>query len=195
MSFRPPSFVSPTSALTDRTSSLPGCAIVHRTTASSAVPTDSVFVRTIGDSIVPSSCTCVDPASLPNALPTKTAPATFSRNRLPLVREDRRDPGSDVLAARDRRVSDAHTGNVGDRVQRPGLPGARLDAQIPRPRPVLGGSPGRHRQRHGAATTSSMPVALAMSIDIDLRPARPYRLLWALISILDPTPGRVQLQT
>ena len=31
----------------------------------------------------PSSSTCVDPASLPNALPTKTAPGTFSRKRLP----------------------------------------------------------------------------------------------------------------
>ena len=37
----------------------------------------------IGVSIVPSSRTWVDPASLPNALPTKTAPATFSRKRLP----------------------------------------------------------------------------------------------------------------
>src|SRR2546426_7001559 len=33
--------------------------------------------------MVPSSVTCVDPASLPNALPTNTAPATFSWNRLP----------------------------------------------------------------------------------------------------------------
>ena len=83
MSFRAPSFVSPTSALTERTFSLPGCAIVQRTTASTAVPTASVLVSTIGDSIVPSSCTCVEPASLPKALPTKTAPATLSRNRLP----------------------------------------------------------------------------------------------------------------
>jgi hypothetical protein len=78
MSFKPPSFVSPTTALTDRTFSLPGCASVQRTTASTAVPTDSVLVRTIGVSIVPSSCTCVDPASLPKAFPTNTAPATFS---------------------------------------------------------------------------------------------------------------------
>ena len=48
-----------------------------------AVPTLSVLVRTIGVSIVPSSLTCVDPASLPNALPTNTAPATLSWKTLP----------------------------------------------------------------------------------------------------------------
>ena len=63
--------------------SLPGCASVHLTTASTATPTPSVLVSTIGDSIVPSSCTCVEPANLPKALPTNTAPGTFSRNRLP----------------------------------------------------------------------------------------------------------------
>ena len=83
MSFSPPSFVSPTSALTERTFSLPGRPIVQRTIASTATPTPSVLVRTIGDSIVPSSCTCVEPASLPKAFPTKTAPGTFSRKRLP----------------------------------------------------------------------------------------------------------------
>lgn len=67
MSLRRPSLVSPTSAFTDLTSSLPGCASVHSTTASSAVPTESVLVRTMGVSIVPSSRTCVDPASLPKA--------------------------------------------------------------------------------------------------------------------------------
>ena len=38
----------------------------------------------IGVSISPSSFTCVDPASFPNALPINTAPGTFSRNRFPL---------------------------------------------------------------------------------------------------------------
>ena len=78
MSFSPPSLVSPTSGFTERTSSFPGCATVYRATASTAVPTLSVLVRTMGVSIVPSSATCVDPASLPNALPTNTAPATLS---------------------------------------------------------------------------------------------------------------------
>ena len=78
MSFSPPSFVSPTSAFTERTWSLPASASVYRTTASIAIPTLSVFVSTIGVSMVPSSLTCVDPASLPNAFPTKTAPATLS---------------------------------------------------------------------------------------------------------------------
>ena len=70
--------VSPTSAFTDRTRSLPGCASVQATTASTAMPTESVLVRTIGVSMVPSSRTCVEPASFPKAFPTNTAPATFS---------------------------------------------------------------------------------------------------------------------
>src|SRR5262249_61539820 len=46
MSLSPPSLVSPTSALTDRTCSLPGCASVYATTPSTAVPTLSVLVST-----------------------------------------------------------------------------------------------------------------------------------------------------
>ena len=48
-----------------------------------AAPTLSVLVSAIGVSIVPSSSTCVEPASLPNALPTNTAPGTLSWNTLP----------------------------------------------------------------------------------------------------------------
>ena len=82
MSLRPPSFVSPTTAFTLRTSSLPFQDNTSATTPSIAAPTESVFVRTIGDSMVPSSRTCVVPASLPNALPTNTPPATLSRKTL-----------------------------------------------------------------------------------------------------------------
>jgi hypothetical protein len=78
MSFNPPSLVSPTSAFTDRTLSLPGCASVQRTSPSTTAPTLKVLVNAIGVSMVPSSSTCVEPASLPNALPTKTAPGTLS---------------------------------------------------------------------------------------------------------------------
>jgi hypothetical protein len=53
------------------------------TTASTAVPTARALVNTMGVSTVPSSCTRVEPASFPRALPTKTAPATLSWNRLP----------------------------------------------------------------------------------------------------------------
>src|ERR1019366_815448 len=51
--------------------------------ASATRGTLNVDVRRIGVSISPSSSTWVEPASLPKALPTKTAPGTFSRNRLP----------------------------------------------------------------------------------------------------------------
>ena len=46
-------------------------------------PTLSVLVNAIGVSMVPNSSTCVEPANLPNALPTNTAPATLSWNTLP----------------------------------------------------------------------------------------------------------------
>ncbi len=83
MSFRAPSLVSPTSALTERTSSLPGWSSVQSMAPARPAATLSVLVRMMGVSMVPSSCTCSAPASLPNALPTKTAPATLSWNRLP----------------------------------------------------------------------------------------------------------------
>src|SRR5688572_25327284 len=51
--------------------------------ASATRGTFRVDVSAIGDSISPSSSICVDPISFPNPLPTKTAPGTFSRKRLP----------------------------------------------------------------------------------------------------------------
>ena len=47
-------------------------------TLTDAGGTFSVAVSRIGDSISPSSFTCVEPISLPNPLPTYTAPGTFS---------------------------------------------------------------------------------------------------------------------
>src|SRR5579862_2421518 len=43
----------------------------------------NVDVSKTGVSISPSSSTCVEPMIFPNALPTNTAPGTFSRKRLP----------------------------------------------------------------------------------------------------------------
>src|SRR5262249_10061497 len=64
-------------------SPLPACPSVHATPASTAVPTESVFVRTIGVSRFPSSRTCRKPAAFPKPLPTKTAAGAFSRKTLP----------------------------------------------------------------------------------------------------------------
>jgi hypothetical protein len=69
--------VSPTTALTDRTCSLPARERVQPTTASIAVPTASVLVRTIGVSMFPSSRTCRKPAALPKPFPTNTAAGTL----------------------------------------------------------------------------------------------------------------------
>ena len=51
--------------------------------ASAACGTQSVQASRIVVSISPNSFTCVEPASLRNALPAKTVPGTVSRNRLP----------------------------------------------------------------------------------------------------------------
>ncbi len=139
MSFRPPSLVSPTSAFTDRTFSLPGWASVQRTMASTATPTASVLVRTIGDSMVPSSCTCVDPASLPKALPTKTAPATFSTKEIPGVGKDCGHAGPHGVSRHQGRVADANAGDIRDGVERPRAAGAGLDAEVTRARTALRG--------------------------------------------------------
>ena len=62
-------------------SSFPGNPSTCVTTARAASQTESVFVSTIGVSIVPSSTTWVEPASLPKAFPIWTAPGTFSWKR------------------------------------------------------------------------------------------------------------------
>ena len=97
-----------------------------------ATPTLRVLVSTTGVSIVPSSSTCVEPASLPKALPTNTAPGTLSWNRLPAMREHRGDAGAHAAAFHERHVADAHASDVGDRVQRTRREHTRLDAQITR---------------------------------------------------------------
>ena len=139
MSFSVPSLVSPTSAFTERTFSLPGWASVQRTTASIGGADRSVLVRTIGVSIVPSSLTCVEPASLPKALPTNTAPATFSWKRLPPCGRMAVTPVRTVSPSIDGALPDAHAGDVGDGVEPgPGVQRAGRDPEVPRPRAPAG---------------------------------------------------------
>ncbi len=65
MSLRPPSLVSPTTALTERTFSLPSWRKVQSIPAAAASGTESVLVRRIGASISPSSSIWVEPMNLP----------------------------------------------------------------------------------------------------------------------------------
>ncbi len=83
MSLSPPSFVSPTSALSERTPSMPSRASIHSTMASAALQTHSVHVSRIGVSISPSSRTWVTPSSLPKPLPTWMAAGTRDVYGLP----------------------------------------------------------------------------------------------------------------
>ena len=84
MSFRPPSLVSPTSAFTERTSLVArlGQRVGRRRPPRPRRRRACWSARSASRSC-PSSSTCVEPASLPNALPTNTPPATLSWNRLP----------------------------------------------------------------------------------------------------------------
>ena len=77
MLFKYPSLHSPTTGLTERTSSLPGAESVYVTCASAAMNALSVLVNTIGVSSRPSSSTCVAPMSFPKPLPTTTAAGVF----------------------------------------------------------------------------------------------------------------------
>ena len=61
---------APTTAFTDRTSSLPGWRSVHSIAADAASGTERVLVSKIGVSISPSSFTCVLPMNLPKPLAT-----------------------------------------------------------------------------------------------------------------------------
>jgi len=79
MSFRPPSFVSPTTGFMDRTRSMPSISSAHSTIASAAFHTHSVQVSRMGVSSSPSSRTCVTPSSLPNPLATYMAAGTRSK--------------------------------------------------------------------------------------------------------------------
>ncbi|MFA6168037.1 MAG: hypothetical protein WC700_15550 [Gemmatimonadaceae bacterium] len=79
MSLSPPSFVSPTSGLMDRTRSIPGFSSIQSVIASAAFHTQSVQVSRMGVSSSPSSFACVEPMSLPKPLPTQTAAGTRSR--------------------------------------------------------------------------------------------------------------------
>jgi hypothetical protein len=65
MSLRKPSLVSPTTALTERTSSLPGWRSVQSIIPAAASGTLSVLVSRIGVSISPSSLIWVEPMNLP----------------------------------------------------------------------------------------------------------------------------------
>ena len=58
-------------------------ASMYLTLAVSAVPTDRVFVMTMGDSSVPSSSICTRPTLLPKPLMTAAPANSFSRNVLP----------------------------------------------------------------------------------------------------------------
>ena len=78
MSFSRLSLVSPTTGLTETTSSLPGWARVQAMIASAAWGTARVLVSTIGVSISPSSTSCVLPISLPKPLPTARPAGTRS---------------------------------------------------------------------------------------------------------------------
>ena len=145
-----PSFVSPTTALTDRTRSFPGRARVQPTTASTAMPTASVLVRTIGVSMFPSSRTWRNPAALPNPFPTYTAAGTFSWNRFPPCGRIAVTPVRIESPSIDRPVPDADAGDVRDRVASPGREHSGPDPEVADPRTLLrgGGTGGCEREQH-----------------------------------------------
>ena len=71
---------------------------------------------------------------MPNALPTKTAPGTFSWKRFPPWGSTAVTPVRTRVALDERRLADAHAGDVGDRVERARLEDAGAQAEVARPR-------------------------------------------------------------
>ena len=119
-------------------------------------------MSTIGVSIVPSSSTCVEPASLPKALPTNTAPATLSWNRLPPCGRTAVTPVRTPSPSRSVTWPTLHAGDVGDGVERPRREDAGRQPQVAGPRPV-GGRLGASRARPGCRSPPPPPAVCASS--------------------------------
>ena len=75
-SLSPPSLVSPTTGLMERTRSMPSRSSIHAAMASAAFQTHRVQVRRMGVSNSPSSWTWVTPRSFPKPFPTWMAAGT-----------------------------------------------------------------------------------------------------------------------
>ena len=137
MSFRPPSLVSPTSALTDRTFSLPGCASVQLTTASTARRRQRVgeddwrFDRAellhLGRT-----------GELAEGVADEHGARHLLAKQVAAVWDDRGDARADGVAVDERRVPDPHAGHVGDGVERPRAPESWRDPGSRAPVDVLG---------------------------------------------------------
>ena len=149
MSFRVPSFVSATTGLIERTFAIPGCSSSQPTIASAAFHTHSVHVRRIGVSSSPSSRSCVTPVILPKPLPDVERRRHAIGEQIAAVRENGRDAGAHGVALDDRRLPDAHAGDVGDGVELSRRKDAGLDAEVARAG-ALGGGGARddsHREK------------------------------------------------
>ena len=96
----PPSLVSPTSALTERTFSLPGCASVQRTTASSAAPTRE-RVRQHDRRLDRAELLDLRRAGeLAERVADEDRAGHLLAEQIAAVRQDRRDAGAHGIAAR-----------------------------------------------------------------------------------------------
>ncbi len=106
-----------------------------------------------------------DPASLPNALPTNTAPGTLSRNTLPPCGTIAVTPVLTASPVDERDVPDANAADVRDGVQRAGRAGARRNSQIPRPRASIG-----RRSSSRPELLSQSPPRVSRACQPPLRP-------------------------
>ncbi len=142
MSLSQPSFVSPTTGLTEPTLSFPGRPSVQSMTASAAVGTLRVLVRTMGVSMRAELLDLGHPGQLAVAVPDRDPGRDLVLEDVAAVGDDGRDARPDVFAFDERDLADLDPGDVGDGVERPGREDADDEPEFPGPGPVFGGQGG-----------------------------------------------------
>src|SRR5437899_7989023 len=105
--------------------------------ASATRGTLKVDVSRMGISISPSSFTWVEPASLPKALPTKTARYLFAEH-VSGMWQDGGHARAHIAATDDGLLPDLNASNIGDRIERPSRQDADLEPQVRGTRPCIG---------------------------------------------------------
>ncbi len=179
MSFRPLSLVSPTRALTEPTSPLPGCVSVQRTTPSIA-GADAERVGEHDRRLDGAEFVHLRRArQLAEGVADEHGAGHLLLEHVAAVRHDGGDTRAHGVAGVQRDVADPHAGDVGDGVAGPRREDARRHTEIAGVRARLR----RLSQQDGAPTTTDQQQSEPARADHDCafyvlrRPARPIRVI------------------
>ena len=117
-----------------------------------------MLVSRMGVSISPSSLTCVDPASLPNAVAHEDRAAHLLLKEVAAVGNDRRDSGTNVVAANQSCMTGANAIDIRDRVQRAGREGPAVEACLAGARALRDGRSDQEQRENELRLPALAPV-------------------------------------